>query len=103
MDHAHGARADCRERIRRKPTSYLGKLFFDTIVWDHKALRHLVDLWGADHIVVGTDYPFDMGYYDPVGFVSGAKFLTRADKDAILGGNAAKLLGLRAGKYGRAR
>jgi aminocarboxymuconate-semialdehyde decarboxylase len=96
MDHAHGARSDCRERIKRKPTSYLGKLYFDTLVWDHKALRHLVDLWGPDHIVAGTDYPFDMGYYDPVGFVNGAKFLTRAEKDAILGGNAAKLLGIRA-------
>ena len=103
MDHAHGARSDCREQIKRKPTAYLGKLYFDTLVWDHKALRHLVDLWGANHIVAGTDYPFDMGYYDPVGFVNGAKFLKRAEKDAILGGNAAKLLGIRAGKYGRAR
>jgi aminocarboxymuconate-semialdehyde decarboxylase len=95
MDHAHGARADCRERIARKPTSYMKKLYFDTLVWDHRALRHLVDIWGADHIVAGTDYPFDMGYYDPVGFVNGAKFLQRAEKDAILGGTAAKLLGLK--------
>ncbi|HSD40393.1 MAG TPA: amidohydrolase family protein [Burkholderiales bacterium] len=103
MDHAHGARPDCRERIKRKPTWYLGKLYFDTLVWDHKALRHLVDLWGADHVVAGTDYPFDMGSYDPVGFVSGAEFLKRAEKDAILGGNAAKLLGIRADKYGRTK
>ena len=72
------------------------RLYFDTIVWDHRALRHLAEIWGADHIVAGTDYPFDMGYYDPVGFVNGAKFLKRAEKDAILGGTAAKLLGLRA-------
>jgi aminocarboxymuconate-semialdehyde decarboxylase len=103
MDHAHGARSDCREQIKRAPTSYLKKLYFDTLVWDHKALRHLVALWGADHIVAGTDYPFDMGYYDPTGFVDGASFLKRAEKDAILGGNAAKLLGIRADKYGRAK
>jgi aminocarboxymuconate-semialdehyde decarboxylase len=95
MDHAHGARSDCREGIARKPTSYMKRLYFDTIVWDHRALRHLVEIWGADHIVAGTDYPFDMGYYDPVGFVDGAKFLKRAEKDAILGGTAAKLLRLR--------
>jgi aminocarboxymuconate-semialdehyde decarboxylase len=95
MDHAHGARPDCRERIARKPTAYMKKLYFDTLVWDHRALRHLVELWGADHIVAGTDYPFDMGHYDPVGFVNGAKFLTRAQKEAILGGTAAKLLGLK--------
>jgi aminocarboxymuconate-semialdehyde decarboxylase len=95
MDHAHRARSDCREGIARKPTAYMKQLYFDTIVWDHRALRHLVALWGADHIVAGTDYPFDMGYYDPVGFVNGAKFLKRAEKDAILGGTAAKLLGLK--------
>jgi aminocarboxymuconate-semialdehyde decarboxylase len=53
-----------------------------------------VRLWGADHIVIGTDYPYDMGYYKPVDFVNGVKSLTRAQKDAIIGGNAAKLLGL---------
>jgi len=35
-------------------------------VFDREQLRHLVNLWGADHIVVGTDYPYDMGWYDPV-------------------------------------
>jgi predicted TIM-barrel fold metal-dependent hydrolase len=45
--------------------------------------------------VIGTDYPYDMGYYKPVEFVEKTKSLTRAQKDAILGGNAAKLLGLK--------
>jgi len=58
------------------------------------ALEYLVNQWGADHVVVGTDYPYDMGYYKPVSFVEGAK-LTRAQKDLIIGGNAAKLLNLR--------
>jgi aminocarboxymuconate-semialdehyde decarboxylase len=53
-----------------------------------------VNLYGADHVVIGTDYPYDMGYYKPVDFVEGAK-LTRAQKDQILGGNGAKLLGLK--------
>ena len=35
-------------------------------MFDREQLRHLVNLWGADHIVVGTDYPYDMGWYDPV-------------------------------------
>ena len=50
------------------------------------------NLWGADHIVVGTDYPYDMGWYDPRGFVDGCDFLTEADKAKIEGLNAAKLL-----------
>ena len=45
-------------------------------------------------MVIGTDYPYDMGYYKPVDFVNGAK-LTRAQKDAIIGGNGAKLRGLK--------
>ena len=95
MDHAHGARRDCRVNIRKKPTSYLKKVFFDTIVFDHAQLRHLVNLWGADHIVAGTDYPYDMGHYEPCTFVDKATFLTRAQKDAIKGLTAAKLLGIK--------
>jgi aminocarboxymuconate-semialdehyde decarboxylase len=58
-----------------------------------------VNLWGADHIVVGTDYPYDMGWYDPRGFVDGASFLKDGDKAKILGLNAAKLLKI-TGRFG---
>ena len=70
------------------------KIYFDTMVFGETQLEHLVNLWGADHVVIGTDYPYDMGYYKPVDFVNGAK-LTRDQKDSIIGGNAAKLLGLK--------
>src|SRR5687767_5738014 len=66
----------------------------DTMVFGETQLEHLVNLWGADHVVIGTDYPYDMGYYKPVDFVKGAK-LTREQKERIIGGNAAKLLGLK--------
>jgi aminocarboxymuconate-semialdehyde decarboxylase len=46
-------------------------------------------------VVIGTDYPYDMGYYKPVDFVNETATLTRAQKDAIIGANAAKLLGLK--------
>lgn len=49
-------------------------------------------LWGADHVLVGSDYPWDMGMYDPCGFVDGCDFLKDADKMKIMGLNAAKLL-----------
>ena len=55
----------------KKPRQSLAKLYFDTIVFDREQLRHLVNLWGAGHIVAGTDYPYDMGWYDPRGFVEG--------------------------------
>jgi len=92
MDHAYKVRPECRDHIKRPPTSYLKKVYFDTMVFSHQQLDHLVKTWGADHIVIGTDYPYDMGYYKPVDFVNDAKSLTRAQKDAIIGGNAARLL-----------
>ena len=92
MDHGWGARVDARTVLKRPPRQSLARLYFDTIVFDREQLRHLVDLWGADHVVVGTDYPYDMGWYDPRGFVGGAGFLRDADKAKIMGLNAARLL-----------
>jgi len=77
--------------IKRPPSHYLKKLYFDTIVFTHHQLDYLTGLYGSDHIILGTDYPYDMALPDAVRFVETAK-LTRADKDAILGGNAARLL-----------
>jgi aminocarboxymuconate-semialdehyde decarboxylase len=94
MDHAHGARSDCRRLIAKKPTRYLRNLYFDSIVFTHHQLEYLVGQWGGDHVLLGSDYPFDMAEPDPVGFVSSAK-LSKEDKVAILGRNAAKLLKIR--------
>ena len=95
MDHAWRARADCRVHIRKKPTDYLRRLYFDTIMFDPRALGHLIDLWGVEHVVLGTDYPYDMGDYDPLGSIAAVKKLKLAERAAIAGGNAARLLGIR--------
>ena len=95
MDHAHAAREDCRTRIRRKPSTYLKRLYFDTIVFEPEQLEHLVRLYGGDHLLLGTDYPYDMGEADPLGFIDRAGRLTREDRAKIAGINAARLLKLR--------
>jgi aminocarboxymuconate-semialdehyde decarboxylase len=95
MDHAHGARSDCRRVIAKPPTRYLEKLYFDTIVFTHDQLEYLVERWGSDHVLLGTDYPYDMGMYDPVAFVAGARTLTREARARIVGANAARLLKVR--------
>jgi aminocarboxymuconate-semialdehyde decarboxylase len=92
MDHGWKARPDCRTVIKKKPSSYLEKFYFDTITFDRGMLEQEVARFGADHVLLGTDYPYDMGVDDPVGFIDGAKKLTRKDKQQIMGGNAAKLL-----------
>ena len=99
MNHGWKARPDCRTVIRKKPTTYLEKFYFDTIVFDPQMLDNMVRRYGADHIVLGTDYPFDMGVDDPVGFVQRGK-LTSAQKAQIMGANAARLLKI---DYNRSR
>jgi len=85
-----GSGADCRA-LKKKPSEYFKKeLFVDTMVFHEEGLRHLIAEAGISQIMYGTDYPFDW----PVGidFVLKAPFLSDADRIAILGGNASRLL-----------
>jgi len=95
MDHVWGARVDARTVLKKTPRQSLRRVYFDTIVFEREQLRHLVNLWGVDHVLVGTDYPYDMGMYDPRRFMDGAKFLSAGDRAKIKGLNAAKLLKLK--------
>jgi len=95
MDHAHRARPDCRTVIKRAPSSYLKKMYFDTISFDPQMLRHMIDQYGAEHVLLGTDYPYDMGEEDPIGLIGDIPRLKRAERDLIEGGNAARLLNIR--------
>jgi aminocarboxymuconate-semialdehyde decarboxylase len=94
MDHAYRARPDCRVSIKRKPSTYLEKFYFDTITFDPGMLKHLIERFGADHVVLGTDYPYDMGVDDPIGFINRISKLSFNDKNKIMGQNAARLLGI---------
>jgi aminocarboxymuconate-semialdehyde decarboxylase len=85
-----GGGADCKA-LKRKPSEYFKEqLYIDTMIFREEGLRHLIAEVGVSHMVYGTDYPFDW----PVGvdFVLNASFLSNADKEAILGANAIKLL-----------
>jgi aminocarboxymuconate-semialdehyde decarboxylase len=94
IDHAASARPDTCACLRHMPTTYLKRLYFDTIVYTHHQLHYLVEQYGADHVLMGTDYPADMGEVDPVGFIEGANALEDSERAAILGRNAARLLNI---------
>jgi aminocarboxymuconate-semialdehyde decarboxylase len=94
IDHAWGARSDCQANLPHPPTTYLKRIYFDSVVFTPHQLQELVGLFGADKIVMGTDYPFDMADYDPVGHVVGAGF-DATTTAALCGGNAKRLLGLK--------
>ncbi|MFJ9019537.1 amidohydrolase family protein [Streptomyces sp. NPDC102259] len=90
-DHAWSARADAGAGCAHPPSSYLRRLYFDSLVHDPHVLRELVRAVGADRVLLGSDFPFDMGTEDPVGALRAAR-LPDADFHAVRGGNAAALL-----------
>ena len=94
MDHAYHAREDVREGLPKPPGDYLRQLYFDTMVFEPDQLSFLVEKYGAEHVVLGTDYPYDMGESDPVGLVARTPGLSDQQRAAICGGNAARLMGL---------
>lgn len=90
-DHAWSTRSDAGASCAHLPSSYLKRLYFDSLVHDPYVLRELVRVAGADRVLLGSDFPFDMGADDPVGALRTAH-LPEADFHAIRGGNAADLL-----------
>lgn len=94
IDHAWGARSDSNNGLPNPPTSYLKKIFFDTVVFTPLQLETLVKTFGVDQIVMGTDFPFDMIEHDPIGHIAAVESFDDATRAAIAGGNAKKLLGL---------
>lgn len=91
-DHAWHVRPDARGSVR-PPSEYLRQIWFDALVYTPAALRALVDAAGPHHVVLGTDYPFDMGILDPLDRLAAAG-LDRDDTAAIESTNALTLLGL---------
>ncbi|MFD5406151.1 amidohydrolase family protein [Streptomyces griseorubiginosus] len=92
-DHAWSARSDAGAGCAHLPSSYLKRLYFDSLVHDPHILRELVRVVGADRVLLGSDHAFDMGTEDPVAALRAAR-LPDSDFDAIRGANAAALLDL---------
>jgi aminocarboxymuconate-semialdehyde decarboxylase len=81
--------------MTRSPSAYLRRFSYDTISHAPASLRYLIDLVGADRVMIGSDYCFDVGYERPVEVLMRWTTLSRADQAKILGGTAARLLGIR--------
>jgi aminocarboxymuconate-semialdehyde decarboxylase len=79
--------------VARRPSDYLDSLYFDSLVYTDDTLSRLLSVAGPGHVLLGTDYPFDMGVPDPVGRVESLGLPT-PDRDAIVGATAARLLHL---------
>jgi aminocarboxymuconate-semialdehyde decarboxylase len=93
LDHSYSLRPELKKIIPEKPSGYLKKLYFDTIVHSIAALQYLVKVVGADRVVIGTDYPMVMGDFDSVQKVMQLD-LPAAERELILGDNAARALSI---------
>ncbi len=94
IDHAWGARSDCQAGLPKPPTTYLKQVYVDTVVFTPLQLETLVKTFGADHVIMGTDYPFDMLEYDPIGHIASVETFDDATRAKLAGGNLKKLVGL---------
>ncbi|AZQ33055.1 amidohydrolase [Streptomyces cyaneochromogenes] len=92
-DHAWSARSDAGAGCAHLPSSYLKRLYFDSLVHDPQVLRALIGAAGADRVLLGSDFPFDMGTEDPVGALRAAR-LPDDHFHAVRGANATTLLRL---------
>lgn len=91
LDQGYQARVGTKSPIPRPPSAYFRQLYFDTITHSAEALGYLIRVAGADHVLVGSDYPFDMGYPRPREIVDGLD-ISAAEKEMILGATATRLL-----------
>jgi aminocarboxymuconate-semialdehyde decarboxylase len=94
LRHAHRFQPQARERLRQSPDESLRRLHVDTVTHDGAILRDLLEYWGPERVLLGSDYPFDMGTDRPVDDLR-ALGLAGPDEGAVLGANAMRLLGLK--------
>jgi aminocarboxymuconate-semialdehyde decarboxylase len=94
IDHAWGARTDAHGELPHPPTSYLKRVYLDTIVFTPHQLDALVRSHGTERLLMGTDYPYDMAEADPIGHLASASTLDGDAFAAVAGGNAKALFGV---------
>jgi len=92
LEHGYEMRPEPKRCISKPPSEYLGMFYYDIITHFAPTLQYLVDLVGADHVVLGSDYPFDMGYDNPIEVIEQLPGLTSVERELIEGGNALRLL-----------
>jgi aminocarboxymuconate-semialdehyde decarboxylase len=94
MRHAHGFQPQAASRLRESPEDSIRRFYYDTLTHDEALLRALIDYVGPEHVLLGSDYPFDMGDARHVDTVRALRLAPDVEA-AILAGNAERLLGLK--------
>ena len=90
--HGWHVRPEPQQNIKHSPESALARFIYDTIVHSDVSLEFLIRSAGPARVLLGSDYPYDMGMYDGVKRVRALK-IADVDRRAVLGGSAIRLLG----------
>jgi aminocarboxymuconate-semialdehyde decarboxylase len=72
VDKGFAVRSEMRVNIGKPPSDYARRIYVDSLVFDAASLRFVIDKQGADHVILGSDYPFGLGDDDPVETVQAA-------------------------------
>ena len=97
LNHGWAVRPEGPAAIPREPREYARRIWVDSLTLGASNLRFIVDELGMDRVVIGSDYPFDMGADDPVRAVESAGLVPAARTAIVDGANAARFLGLSPG------
>ncbi|MDQ6672246.1 MAG: amidohydrolase [Chloroflexota bacterium] len=92
-DHGFEVRPEAKT-IPHPPSHYLRRVWVDALVYQPENVAHIIRTLGASQVVLGTDYPFDMGEERPLELLAAVADLSEADRERIKSGNALRLLGL---------
>jgi len=73
LDHGHRVRPEAQKFIVRPPSHYAKSLYFDTLTHDPSLLAFNLEKFGSERIMIGSDYPFDMGVDHPLAQLEGVQ------------------------------
>jgi aminocarboxymuconate-semialdehyde decarboxylase len=90
-EHGWAVRPEPKKNVKQQPKNIIGRFIYDTILHSDKTLELMIKQTGADHVVLGSDYPYDMGMMDCVKHVQSLS-ISDADKASILSKGAEALL-----------
>jgi aminocarboxymuconate-semialdehyde decarboxylase len=93
FEHGSKVRPDTSAVTKSSPVEMFKRFYFDALTHSPEAVRHLINIVGSDHVVIGTDSPFDMGEEHPVQRLDAVPGLTEAEREDVCHRSAMNLFG----------